>query len=117
MLDLPPTEYSTPNSRDHWAVKARHARAWRFNTSVLARDAKIPRCDRIRVALELWPRDNRRRDPDNLLLVLKHCLDGLRDAGVVDDDTGEYVEFRQPVIHPARDDRRVMWLLTVEEAA
>jgi crossover junction endodeoxyribonuclease RusA len=113
-LDLPHMDYSTPNSREHWAQKARKAREWRNATALLARQAKIPTCERITVSLELWPFDKRRRDPDNLLLVLKHCIDGLRDANVIADDTGDQVSFSTPVIHPPRPDRFVKWRLTVE---
>lgn len=116
-LLLPPNDYSTPNSREHWAKKARKAKQWRADTAILARAAHVPRCERVRVSLEFWPRDRRRRDPDNLLLALKWSIDGLRDANVIADDTGDQVTFTSPVIHPPRDDRETTWVLTIEEAA
>ena len=116
-LEIPNQPYSTPNSREHWARKARKARDWRHATAMIARARKVPPCRRIRVALDLWPHDRRRRDADNLLLVLKWCLDGLRDAGVIEDDTSEYVTFSAPTIHEPLPSRIVTWVLTVEEIA
>lgn len=117
VLDLPDQPYPTPNRNDHWAKKAEMARGWRHDTALLAREARIPRCDKVHVTLQFWPPDRRRRDADNLLLVLKHCIDGLRTAQVVEDDDPTHVTFAMPVIHSPRDDRQAMWLLTVEDAA
>lgn len=117
-LDLPPQPYSTPNSREHWARTAEKAKSWRTAARLLALEAKVPRLDRITVHLDYWPKDRRRRDRDNLVSgVLKHCLDGLVDAGVVPDDAPEYVDARMPVIHPPRDNRQPLWLLTISEPA
>jgi crossover junction endodeoxyribonuclease RusA len=117
VLDLPDEPYPTPNRSDHWAKKAGMARAWRHNTAILARHVLVPRCDKVHVTLDYWPPDRRRRDADNLLLVLKHCIDGLRTADVVEDDDPSHVTFAMPVIHEPRDDRRPKWLLTVSEDA
>ncbi len=117
VLDLPPSDYFTPNSRVHWSKRARCARAWRTAVHMLALQAEIPAQDHVTVALEFFPPDRRRRDADNLVSgVLKHCLDGLVDAGVIVDDSPEFVTARMPVIRDVRDDRQAMWLLTVEAA-
>lgn len=117
-LELPASPFYSANSRVHWRKKAELVRTWRHASAMLARSMDIPRLDRAVVSLDLWPHDKRRRDPDNLVPgVLKPAVDGLVDAGVLDDDTPEFVRLVMPVIHPPRKDRQVTWLLTVEEAA
>jgi hypothetical protein len=73
--------------------------------------------ERVGVGIEYVTGDNRRRDSDNLVSgVLKHVLDGLVDAGLVPDDTPDYVSWRPPVIvnrgnGPKTDPR---WTVEVE---
>ncbi|MFM1964922.1 MAG: phage Tortellini [Actinomycetota bacterium] len=94
--------YSTPpltlNGRQHWATKARGVKEVRGTTATLARVLQIPACESIHVQLHYVPRDGRRRDADNLVGTLKPCIDGLVDAGVVPDDSPEYVTWSPPVI-------------------
>lgn len=116
VLDLPHQPYPSLNGREHWAAKNRKAQAWRTATRLLVLEAKVPALDRIVVRLDYWPKTNRRRDRDNLMAVVKHCIDGLRDARVIVDDDAGRVTFTPPEIHPPRDDRQPLWLLTVSEA-
>jgi crossover junction endodeoxyribonuclease RusA len=87
--------YATPplslNSRMHWATKARLTREIRTTTMTLAKIAGIPRCERVSVTLHYVPRDKRRRDEDNLFLMLKAAIDGVKDAGIVRDDDSKHV--------------------------
>lgn len=101
-LQLPFQTQLSLNDRDHWAVAAKKKKPWREAAMVLARAARIPPCQRIRVELHYVPKQERRRDPDNLIACLKPLVDGLVDAGVVADDTEHYVERVFPIIHPAR---------------
>jgi Holliday junction resolvase RusA-like endonuclease len=58
---------------------------------IRARDA-MPRgwvsLERAIVSCRFYFKDRRRRDADNLLASLKAVFDGLKDAGVIDDDAG-----------------------------
>lgn len=98
MLQLPFTAPLSLNDRMHHWTRARLTKEWRDAAHVLARAAKIPPCERVRVTLIYTPRDRRRRDPLNLVLSLKACEDGIVDAGVVPDDTPQYVESQMPLI-------------------
>lgn len=106
------------NDRDHWAVKAAKVKQWRDAAHVLARQARIPPCRRIRVELHYLPATAQRRDPDNLVAAYKPLCDGLVDAKVVPDDTEHWVERVFPIIHapqrtlPGRADTR-FWLRVV----
>lgn len=79
---------------------------------LLARKEKVPPCNAIHVQIHWRPKDRRRRDSDNVIATLKPCLDGLVDAGVVADDTGEFVDWSRPRIHlPDKTAGPAMWLV------
>lgn len=106
------------NDRDHWRVKARKVAEIRETARCLVLtqvgDHGEPMPERIRVGLTYTPRDNRRRDPDNLVVPLyKALVDGIVDSGLVVDDTPQYVERTFPVILPANVDAHLV--LTIEE--
>lgn len=104
------------NDRMHWAQKARLTRQVRDTTRLLAWG--LPRgLERIEITLHYRPIDNRRRDTDNLTPVLKACADGVVDAGVVADDTPQYMTKHMSVIHTADKGRPAsMWLtITIPE--
>lgn len=86
------------NHREHWAVKAKRVKEVRQATALLARQAGVPRLNRITVELHYCPRDKRRRDPLNLVALLKPIEDGLVDAGVIPDDNPHYLEPIMPKI-------------------
>ncbi|WHU45142.1 hypothetical protein QNM97_13885 [Gordonia sp. L191] len=108
-LDLP---YSRPplnlNDRGHHMAKARKVKQVRNTVHLLAIAAHLPRdCEHITVQLHYAPRDERRRDPINLTLTQKACVDGLAAGttahpgyGLVADDTPMYVTDLMPRIHP-----------------
>lgn len=113
-----PLPFATPlslNDRMHWAVKAKHVKAWRGVACDLARRERIPTLDRMTAVLHYRPRDNRARDVDNLVASLKPLVDGLRDAHVVtDDDTTHYL-LTSPAIHPARKgEPGRLWLVVID---
>ena len=97
--------YSAPplslNGRYHWAVRNRHTSTLRAHVGWTVRSLNIGRLSRVHVTLHYRPKDNRTRDADNLVATLKPCIDGVRDAEIVPDDTPRYVSWSEPVIHPA----------------
>ena len=96
--------YSTPpislNSRMHWATANRIKSEVAYHVTIGVRRARIPACGAIHVQLGYVPRDKRTRDPDNLMLLHKICVDAIRRAGVVLDDSPEYVTWSPPRIDP-----------------
>ena len=89
MIELPfPAKDLWPNSRPHWAAKARavkKARAWAY-TATLA--AKVPKPEgRMHIRLLVHPRTANRPDADNVIAACKALLDGMAEALGVDDST------------------------------
>lgn len=91
------------NDRMHWRKKASIVKALRGHVAAEASRHMAP-CDRATVELHYVPRDARRRDADNLVATLKPCLDGLVDAGIVPDDTPDFLTWRVAIDHPDRTD-------------
>lgn len=74
--------------------------------------AKIPRCDRIRVELHWLPVTARARDTDNPAPSLKAVIDGLKLAGVVEDDDHTHVT-SEVIIHNPRPGVVKFWVEVV----
>jgi crossover junction endodeoxyribonuclease RusA len=112
-LELP---FETPlslNDRAPWPVRQKQVRAWRDAAHRLARAHRIPPCERVRIQLCYVPRDDRRRDPLNLVASLKAVEDGIVDAGVIPDDNSAHHESVMPVITakgPPRPGRNRLWV-------
>ncbi len=115
ILDLDCTEAPLSlNKRMHWAPKSRITREIRTKAWLLAKQAKVPTgCDHVTVCLHYRPKDRRKRDEDNLVPVLKAACDGLVDAGIVPDDTPQFMQKLMPVIHPAEKGRDGSLWLTI----
>ena len=109
LIDLPHGDFVTPNSRGHWTQRHSCSKAWREAAGWAAKASRVPALHRAEVTLHVTPGDRRRRDPDGFTLVLKWCVDGLVDAGVLPDDTAEHVAYAGVrMLAPAR------WGWTVE---
>lgn len=108
----PPPALS-PNARCHWAVRARAARDYRFAARLVALDAmnrrelaQSPPWRRALLRLVAYTPTRRRFDWDNLLASLKPAIDGLRDAGLIVEDTTEGLTILQPRRELRRGGRR-----------
>lgn len=97
------------NDRGHYMARARVVADVRRAVYLMARAHQLPTgLDHVTVQLHYRPRDNRRRDTDNLVATLKPCCDALAAGtprhpgyGVVPDDTPQYMQKPEPIIHPA----------------
>lgn len=86
----------TANQRLHWAKRMKLTRAVRERAALELR--KFGQVGRVEVRLVWYVKDRRRRDADNLVPTLKALCDGIVDAGVVRDDTPEFMHKVMPVI-------------------
>jgi crossover junction endodeoxyribonuclease RusA len=99
------------NDRTGWRARAKHVR--QIREAIAWQAKKIGPCGHITAQLHYAPGDQRRRDASNLMASQKPAVDGLVDAGVVSDDTAEYVTELMPVIHPGPGPRRLWLTVTV----
>lgn len=93
ILSLPlPSPLLTPNVRLHWAERARHVKAQRYDARLLTY-CQLPEVvealrpgARLRLDVEVRPRPRMKRlDDDNLWSALKSYRDGIADALLMDD--------------------------------
>jgi Holliday junction resolvase RusA-like endonuclease len=81
----------SPNARPHFMAKAKVTKQHRQAAKLVAMGAInhfTPLWKRASVQLAWTFTDTRKRDQDNLLARCKAYFDGLRDAGLIDDDSG-----------------------------
>ncbi|MFC9768891.1 hypothetical protein [Rhodococcus jostii] len=92
--------------------KAQTAKTLRDAMVVLAAKANLPiGAGFAAVQLHYRPRDNRRRDTDNLIATAKPLYDGLVDYGLVPDDIPRWMAKPEPIIHDAVTGQpSAMWL-------
>lgn len=85
-LNWPPIELS-PNSRFHWAIKARRAKAYReaAGWATKAAKEKVEGEGMIDLHITFYPPSKRRHDLDNCLASIKSGLDGIADGLGVND--------------------------------
>lgn len=110
----------TANQRfGHWAQRSTLVKKVRAEVFLRARSMRLPKgLDFITVTLHYQPRDNRRRDADNIVPTMKAACDALAAGtakypgyGVVEDDTPDMMAKVMPVIHPAvKGEPGKMWL-------
>lgn len=84
----------------HWSQERRIVKAIRHESGLRARAMKLPASEHIKVQLYYRPRDVRRRDASNLMPTQKALVDGLVDAGVIPDDTPEFITETIPILVP-----------------
>lgn len=111
-----PVPMNRNGSRKGWRAEAAKVAAVRDTATVLAQ-RRIPAQARIRVRLDWEVTTRRTRDEDNLVKCMKHLVDGLRIAGVIPDDTRQYVERLMPEINylpasPSRQAHMRLWIWT-----
>lgn len=74
----------TSNQRLHWRTRAKVTKAIRGAAMEAA--FGLPELQRAHVTAVLHPHDKRRRDPANWYPAVKAAVDGIVDAGVLEDD-------------------------------
>ena len=81
-----PPKVLNPNSRSHWAVKAKAVKQYRDSCVWIAKGVHMLRPDGPAIlSLTFCPPDKRRRDDDNCISSFKAGRDGIAEALGIDD--------------------------------
>lgn len=91
-LEIPGALWTVNRERTkHWSYRSKMAAPWRRDAAIMARAAGIPHLDRC--TIDIMPAQLRGKLADTGAHepAAKAILDGIVDAGVLDDDTGAYV--------------------------
>lgn len=114
-IELPlPDRRLHPNARAFWAAKAKQTRLYRESAWVMATLAKPNRhkpWKRASVILEFTFADKRKRDVDGLISSIKGAIDGIADAGIIENDNG-ITQFSVNVLPPNKAKRGVRITVT-----
>ena len=114
-IELPTRRPLNLNHRMHYMVRAKLTAAVREEAAEVIELAGVPHLDHCRTWVAYSPRDQRVRDPINLIPTLKACEDAMKDCGVVEDDNPRFVESVMPIILPKNDEKRGFLWLVIEE--
>lgn len=98
-LEIPKlADWLNLNVNLHWAPRNKRAQAWRHGTNIMARQAKLPKgLARVQIDAYVWKKTRVLYDPHNLMQTAKHCVDGLVDYGLIEDDNSKFLA--GPFIH------------------
>lgn len=89
-IPISDTEWLTANGRYHWADKAKRTKALRSKTAILAKQLEPTTGTVHATAFVAYPRGGR-VDVANSYPSIKACIDGLVDAGILEDDSHKYL--------------------------
>lgn len=89
-----PNRVLHPNSRPHWAAKAKAAKKYRHEAYIACKAANVelPATEKIHLFVDFYAADKRHRDSDGLLTNVKNAIDGIADALEIND--------RRFIFHP-----------------
>jgi crossover junction endodeoxyribonuclease RusA len=115
VIDIPPgTILLNTNNRMHWAKQYRIKKNILEIAQQLATIQRIPHIERAIVTGLLHQPDRRRRDPHNWSLTYKEAVDGIVRAGVLTDDSSQYLT--DGGIQDGEPAGRLSFSLLIEEA-
>lgn len=91
-VELPPgLKLLSANDRSHFYARAKQTKVIREAAAATAGALDFDKFGTVRIRCVFRAPDNRRRDVANLYLSFKAAIDGLVDAGVLEDDSDRYV--------------------------
>lgn len=91
-LTVTGSEWLNLNVRMHYMKTNRITQEWRQQAHWRAKANKTPAFETVEeIVATLRFTDNRRRDGHNWMPTIKAAIDGLVDAGVLDDDSSRYL--------------------------
>ena len=104
VIELPwPDRVLSPNSRAHWAAKARATvkhKSWAHNATLAFRNGFDRTGDTIDVLITAYPLERRARDRDNQLASCKAYLDGIAySLGIDDKHFNPRVQWGEPSLN------------------
>lgn len=94
ILTIPaPTVWLNANDRQHFMARNKDVQLWRLFAHNAIRAARPwdPFTVPVQISATVHKRRAGRWDAHNLMPTLKACIDGLVDAGLLDDDDNEHV--------------------------
>ena len=92
MLAISRDVLMTSNQRTHWATKARHTRTIRDMAWVMAKATRVQLMPAATLEVVTKWADHRNRDAENIAPTSKAAIDGCVQAGLLTDDSAQYLK-------------------------
>ena len=91
----------SPNSRVHWTKSAEAKREARARAKALAWEQVRPNppFEKAHITITFVAKDRRPHDLDNLFSGMKSYVDGLRDAGIIVNDTASRISYTPKYVY------------------
>ncbi len=101
----------SPNKKLHWANQHKWKKAWQEMTYWMIKAQSVPKRERASVNIKVY--SVKPMDKDNCYASLKGVVDGIVQAGVVKDDSNEYLdlEVKQIKVNRYNDEKVVLEIL------
>ena len=97
-LPLPPRVLH-PNERPpHWAVKYTATANYKAMARLAGCASRARFAGKVQIRPVFYFKTNRRRDGDGLIAWIKAAIDGIKDAGVIEDDSTDHIEWLDPQV-------------------
>lgn len=109
-----PGPWLTANQHTHWRNRNARTGSWRAAAASAALDPTLCVVSPFKVSAIVWRADRRRYDLDGIAPTVKACIDGLRDAGVIEDDDTRHMT-ALTITHGGVDKTAPRIVLTIEE--
>ena len=92
ILTIPaPAGWIRSNDHTHWRNRHSLTSQWRASAAWAANAVSTPALPAATIVATIHRADNRRYDLDGVVPTVKACIDGLRDAGVLDEDDSRVI--------------------------
>ena len=117
-IPMLPGPETNPNTRAHWSKIHRAKKALKEAAYYCALQANPGRTTLVKatVGITFVVKDRRyMRDPDNAISSVKAAIDGCVQAGIVPDDSSEYLSYRSPIMWVYDKSRAPLTILEFEE--
>ena len=102
-IEIPKNEWLTSNDRHHPQARNARIKAIRARSALLARERLTPVHGPVLVTAQAIYRAGRGLDDDNCQPTVKAIKDGLTDAGIWEDDAGQFITGGTHYLPSARD--------------
>ena len=100
--------FSLNNQRTvHWSKQAEARRTWKELVRNTIPFKKRQQFDHPKITMTIYFHSRRKRDMDNFFPIYKPILDGLKQAGVIEDDNSKAIDLQMPIFDYDKDKPRV----------
>ncbi len=90
--ELPDFNSIIDDSKKHWAVYSKQKKKLTWDIALIIKSQKLKPVRKYPIKIKfIWNCKNRMKDPDNICSAKKFCIDALKEAQIIIDDSFKYI--------------------------